>query len=231
MRGRVVVAVVVLLAACGGGDDDEVPTTTTEAAAPAVEVDLVATGEPSAFVAGDGRSVELDVAADGTCASDQTTLDDSEPFFGLCQVFEGEGGTFALLTVSRATDDHDTGVLCADGDAFSLWAVAIGTGTPVTTTLELPNAGQFALVAQHEGFVTDATAADGVVVAQPAGADCPVLHGLGPVAPGAGTVSAFDAVVEVVGADEEQLCISFLDGAFDVAAFPGGSPRCPEPGG
>jgi hypothetical protein len=182
-------------------------------------------------VAGDGRAVELDVADDGTCASDQTTLDDSEPFFALCQVFDGEGGTFALLTVSRATDDHDTGVLCADGDAFSLWAVAIGSGTPVTTTLDLPNAGQFALVAQHDGFVTDATAADGVVVAQPAGADCPVLHGLGPVAPGAGNVRVFDAVVQVVGAGDEQLCVSFLSGAFEAAAFPAGSPRCPEPGG
>jgi hypothetical protein len=236
--------VAVVLAACGGGDDEaDAPddttttasaseeTTTTGSSAPAVEVDLVATGEPTAFEAGDGRAVDLDVGDDGTCTSDQTTFDDSEPFFALCQVFEGEGGTFALLVVSRDTDDHDTGILCADGDAFSLWAVAIGTGTPVTTTLDLPNAGQFALVAQHDGFVTDATAADGVIVAQPAGADCPVVHGLGPVATGAGTVSAYDAVVEVVGADDEQLCISFLGDEFEATSFPGDSPRCPEPGG
>ena len=198
-RRVVVVVVALVLAACGGGDDDDASpdeepaaadvTTTTASTSPGVEVDLVATGEPTAFEPGDGRAIEIDVAGDGTCTSDQTTLDDSDSFFGLCQVFEGDGGTFALLTVSRDTDDHDTGVLCATDDGtFSLWAVALGTGTPVTTTLELPNAGEFALVAQHDGFVTDATTADGVIVAQPAGADCPELHGLGPVAPGAGNV-------------------------------------------
>ena len=236
MRSRVLVVVLAsVLSACGGGDDEstvaEDEPTTTETTAPAVEVDLVATGEPSAFEAGDGRSFAIDVGDDGSCASEQTTLDDSEPFFALCQVFEGEGGTFALLTVSRDTDDHDTGILCADGDAFSLWAVAIGTGTPVTTTLDLPDAGQFALVAQHDTFVTDATSAEGTVVAQPAGATCPVVHGLGPVAPGAGTVSAFDAVVQVVGDDDEQLCISFLSGGFETTTEPADSPRCPVPGG
>ena len=112
------------------------------------------------------------MADDGTCTADQTTFDDSEPFFALCQVFEGDGRHLRpASSSSRDTDDHDTGVLCADGDTFSLWAVSIGTGTPVTTTLDLQDAGQFALVAQHDGFVTDATTADGVIVAQPTGAD------------------------------------------------------------
>jgi hypothetical protein len=231
---RGAVLVVLLLCACGGSDDEstvDTPTTVTSTTTtPAVEVDLVVTGEPTAFEPGDGRAIDVDVAGDGTCASDQTTLDDSDPFFALCQAFEGEGGTFVVLTVSRDTDDHDTGVLCADGDGFVLWAVSLGSGTPVTTTLDLPDVGEFALVAQHAGFVTEATEADGVVVAQPAGADCPVLHGLGPVAPGAGTVGAFDAVVQVAG-DDEQLCVSFLGGAFDVMTGPAESPRCPEPGG
>ena len=241
MRSRVVVVVLTLLmSACGGGDDDstadaadEVTTTTTDAPVtePAVEVDLVATGEPTAFEAGDGRAVDIDVADDGTCTSDQTTLDDSEPFFALCQVFEGDGGRFALLTVSRETDDHDTGVLCADGDQFALWAVSIGSGTPVTTTLDLPDAGQFALVAQHDGFVTDATEADGVIVAQPLDAPCPIVHGLGPVAPGAGTVSAFAGVVQVGGPADDVLCVSFLGDAFETTTQPADSPRCPEPGG
>ena len=233
----------VLLAGCG---DDDAAAPATTAATPDTEgtdetgdtgntatttsagVELVATGEPTPFEPADGRPVELTAGADGSCTSEQTTFDDDPETFALCQVFEG----FAIVTISREVDDHDTGIACADGDGFTLLATSIGTGTPVTTTVSLDGGtSDVAVLTVHDGFIGDATSAEGVVVAVPPGRDCPSVHGLGPVAPGTGTVLSHTDVVQVEAADGSLLCTTFDDGALVTTTAPDGAPRCPEPGG
>ncbi|MGQ0618212.1 MAG: hypothetical protein ACT4PW_14700 [Acidimicrobiia bacterium] len=240
-RGRLLraasAALCVLMAACGADDDgpsdaagsQPASAATASSSAPGtVPVpELVASGATTPFGPVPGRLVPIEVGDDGSCkATAMMTFDAQEPNFALCQVFDGEGGRFAVVTVSRATDDHDVGLACAVEDGFVVGATAIGEGTPVSTTLDLAGLGTFAILSIHDDFVTDATAAVGVVVAQPAGEQCPVVHGLGPVNPGAGQVRATASAIEVAR-PTGILCTTFDAGGFTSEPVAPPASRCP----
>ena len=235
-------AMLVLLTACGGGGGDDGDTAAPDAseAGGTREADsdepsgppreLVASGEPTPFEAVAGPEIPLDVGEDGSCATTgMVTLDDKEPFFGLCQVFDGDGGRFVVLTVSRDIDDHDTGLLCESDGAFDVVATVRGTGTPASTTLQLDGLGTIAVLTIHDDFIGDAAAAEGVIVAQPSGQTCPVVHGLGPVEPGLSKVRSRSAVVEVDSPDGLR-CTTYDGTSFTTAPAPAGSTACPDPG-
>lgn len=227
----------VLMAACGADDDGpgaaagpvperSAPPPAGASSAPPVPA-LEASGAATPFAPVPPRAVPIEVGADGSCkATAMMTFDAREPNFALCQVFDGQGGRFAVVTVSRATDDHDIGLACRRDDRFVVGATAVGRGTPVSTTLDRPGLGTFTVLSIHDGFINDATAALGVVVAQPAGEECPVVHGLGPVSPGTGHVRSTASAIEVAR-PAGPLCTTFEAGVFTSRPVPPPATNCP----
>lgn len=187
-----VILLAVLLGACGGNDDGNGgsvdATDNAETSVPSEEpaeagAELVVTGDPVHFRPAAGVELTVPVGADGSCEVPETSFDDQPDFVTLCAGhFSGTGGDFLVVVITREVDSHDVGIFCSSGgDDYRLVASIIGAGTPVTQQLDFAGIGEVAGMVLYDGFLSDASSADVVLVSQPQGSECPTFHGVGEV--------------------------------------------------
>ena len=225
MRLRQIAVLSALLlstAACGGSDGTDASTTTgaaqsdgdvttTTPAASSTDAEIL--GEDTAFAPGGDDAVDL------TAEVAERECELGEVLFGSCRASTGAGGPFLVTAEGDVADPGEWNVVVRCGlDPATPVASAKGTFQPATADLGLAPYGEVLGVS-----LTTGDEAEGALVYQPEGSDCPVVWGLGPIAPsnlfvgGTDRLNGDEAPIRFMLADGSPACaVADGDGGIEV---------------
>jgi hypothetical protein len=217
----VVSALLLSTAACGGSDDTDASATTEAAQSDgddttttaATSTDAQILGEDTVFAPGG------DGAADLTAEVAERECELGEVLFGSCRASTGAGGPFLVTAEGDVDAPGEWNVVVRCGlDPATPVASAKGTFQPATADLGLAPYGEVLGVS-----LTTGDEAEGALVYQPEGSDCPVVWGLGPIGPsnvfvgGTDRLNGDEAPIRFTQADGSPACaVADGDGGIEV---------------